>query len=568
VVDWSWDLLSEPERALWRRFTVFHGGADLTAVERVCTDDIIPSARSMGWPDGLDLLGALVDKSLLVLADGRYRMLETIREYGRERLAEAGETERMRRAHAGHLLAVATEAEPHLRSGEQLIWLRRLAADHDNLHAAVRAAVEAGDTATAMALVARLGWYWWLSGHRAEGMALSRDVLRLTGDADPEDRALAYTFATLNGLEGGTPMDEVVAWFHEAERLGSAYRGAHPALRLIGPLSFVFRNGWAAFSFGELQALFEDPDPWLRAVARMMSALMRLNFGQDPAVAEAEMRAALTGFQAIGERWGIGFSLSSLSDLAAARGDTAQALRWQREALALVREVGLREDVPQMEIKLAHQIWMSGDRAEARRMLKQARASAEEVGLPEVMASIEYGHATIARAGGDLEEADRRLTTAWSVLADGSAAAPQFRAMIASTRGLVAAETGDLDRARRLHADAVRTSVGSNDAPVVALTLVGAADLALRTGDPVRAARLFGASIAVRGSVDHSLPDADRVEREARAALGDPGFEAAYRAGLLVTVATAVEAAGLDAAPERPHAERGEHHQQDGGPDQ
>src|SRR6185312_15176670 len=79
VVDWSWDLLTEPERALWRRFALFHGGAGLAAVERVCGADV-------------DLVGALVDKSLLVLSGGRYRMLETIREYGLERLAEAGET--------------------------------------------------------------------------------------------------------------------------------------------------------------------------------------------------------------------------------------------------------------------------------------------------------------------------------------------------------------------------------------------------------------------------------------------------------------------------------------------
>ncbi|GAA3349122.1 hypothetical protein GCM10020358_70110 [Amorphoplanes nipponensis] len=144
VVDWSWDLLDDDERALWRRFAVFHGGADVTAVEQVCGADV-------------DLLGALVDKSLLVLAGDRYRMLETIREYGLERLAEAGETEQLRVAHARYLLALAGAAEPELRRGDQLSWLRRLAVEHDNLHAAVRAAVAAGDARTATALTARLG---------------------------------------------------------------------------------------------------------------------------------------------------------------------------------------------------------------------------------------------------------------------------------------------------------------------------------------------------------------------------------------------------------------------------
>jgi predicted ATPase/DNA-binding SARP family transcriptional activator len=532
VVDWSWELLSEPERALWRRFAVFHGGADVTAVEQVCAAD-------------LDLLGALVDKSLLVLAGGRYRMLETIREYGLQRLAEAGEAEEMRRAHAAYLLRTAAEADPHLRGREQLTWLRRLAAEHDNLHAAIRAAIEAGDKPVAVALVARLGWYWWLSGHRAEGLTLARDVLALPGEAEVEDTALANAFAALNGLEGNAPLDEVTAWFHEAERLSRPIRGAHPALRLIGPLAGVFRHGaWDRTAAERVAGLFADPDPWLRAVAKMMSAQMRLNFGQAPAAAEAETREALDGFRAIGERWGVGFTLSSLSDLAAARGDFGQAVRWQRQAIALVREVGLREDLPQMEVKLASQLWIAGEADESRRTLKQAQESAEDVSLPEVTASVEFGFATLARAGGDLAEARSRLTAAVAALGEG-AAAPQFHAMICTTRGLVEGEAGDLVRARELHVQAIRTAVGSNDAPVVALTLIGFADLALRQGDPERAARLLGASVGVRGSVDHSVPDAGRLEREARAALGDPGFEAAYAGGLPTTATTATAAAGL-----------------------
>jgi predicted ATPase/DNA-binding SARP family transcriptional activator len=548
VVDWSWDLLSEPERALWRRFAVFHGGADVSAVEQVCVSHIEPSARSgavAGWSDGIDLLGALVDKSLLVLAGGRYRMLETIREYGLQRLAEAGEAEEMRRAHAAYLVRLAAEADPHLRGGEQLTWLRRLDAEHDNLHAAIRAAIEAGDKPVAVALVARLGWYWWLSGHRAEGLTLARDVLALPGEAEVEDSALAHAFAALNGLEGNAPLDEVTAWFHEAERLSGSIRGAHPALRLIGPLAGVFRHGaWDSSAAERVAGLFADPDPWLRAVAKMMSAQMRLNFGQAPAAAEAEMREALDGFRAIGERWGIGFTLSSLSDLAAARGDFGQAVGWQREAIALVREVGLREDLPQMEVKLAGQLWIAGAADESRRTLKQAQESAQDVSLPEVTASVEFGFATLARADGDLAEARSRLTAAVAALGKG-AAAPQFHAMICTTRGLVEGQAGDLVRAGELHAQAIRTAVGSNDAPVVALTLVGFADLALRQGDPARAARLLGASVGVRGSADLSLPDAGRLEREARAALGDPGFEAAYAEGLPATAATAIATAGL-----------------------
>jgi predicted ATPase/DNA-binding SARP family transcriptional activator len=530
VVDWSWDLLSEPERALWRRFAIFHGGADVTAVERVCAADI-------------DLLGALVDKSLLVLSGGRYRMLETIREYGLERLAAAGEAESMRLAHAAYLLDFSTVAEPELRRTDQLVWLKRLSDEHDNMHAALRAAVEARDATTAVRLTAQLGWYWWLRGHRVEGLALARDVLALAGpgDGEDEDLALANMFAALNGLEGAASMADIKAWFQAAERLGAGPHARHPTLRLVKPLAVVFMTDAQDRALELIEPLFTDPDQWLRAVANMIVAQLQLNVGEAAEKAEARMRQALEEFRAVGERWGIGFTLSSLADMTAARGDFAQAVAWQREAIALVREVGIREDLPQLEVKLAHQLWLTGDHAEARRMLKQSRESAEDVGMAEVMASVEYGYATIALQDGMLDEAREHLRRA-SALVDATTFAPQFRAVVRMVQGLVEGAAGDLALAREMHTEAMAIAVESKDSPIVAMVLVGFADLALRDGDPVRAARMLGASVAVRGSVDRSVPEVDAIEVQARAALGDAGFALAYRSGDDVTLATAAEA--------------------------
>ena len=541
VVDWSWDLLGDDERRLWRRFAVFHGGADVTAVEQVC----LLGWRADGHGTGLDLLAALVDKSLLVLgADGRYRMLETIREYGVERLAEAGETESQRLALARYLIALATEAEPHLRGAEQLIWLRRLAEEHDNLHAAIRAAIEAGDAATAYALVARLGWYWWLRGHRVEGATLASEVTGLAGPADPEDIGLAHTFAALNGLEGAIPIDQVQSHFFAAKAYGAGPDARHPGLRLIQPLIGIFDEPDAEAGFRAVEPLFRDPDPWLRATSRMIIGHLRLNFGQSSETAAADMRAALAGFREVGERWGIGFSLSALGDMAAAAGDFTQAVRCQYEAIAVVREVGIREDIPQLEVKLAHQLWLAGDLAEARRMLKQSRRSAEEIGLSEVIASVQYGYATFARLEGNLDEARTAMARAAGQM-QSPTFVPQFRALTRSTQGSIEAAAGDLAKARDYHAEAVRIAVDSRDQPVIALTLIGMADLVLREGDPERAAYLLGAADAVRGSGDRSAPDIDRITRETRAALGDAGFDEAYRKAADVTVATATEAAGL-----------------------
>jgi predicted ATPase/DNA-binding SARP family transcriptional activator len=534
VVDWSWDLLSEPERRLWRRFALFHGGADVTGVEQVCEAD-------------LDLLGALVDKSLLVLGtDGRYRMLETIREYGLERLAEAGEAESQRLALARHLLAVAEEAEPWLRTAEQLTWLGRLGEEHDNLHASLRAAIDAGDAATANGLVARLGWYWWLRGHRIDGARLAVEAVAIPGEADGEDRALAHAFAAINGLEGALPIVEVQEQFRLA-RASSGLDSQHPGLRLLAPLSAIFENPDPVESIRAVEPYFEDGDPWMRAVTRMVVAHLRMNFGQHLDLVMGDMREALAGFRAIGERWGIGFTLSALADMAAAEGDFAQAVRWQREAVTLVSEVGVREDLPQLGIKLAHQLWLAGELTEARRQLKEARQAADESGLAEVQASVQYGYATFARLEGDLETARENAVAAVGMITH-PAFAPQFKAMILSTLALVDAADGDLAAARGHHDEALRIAVGSRDSPVIALVLVGVADLAFREGDPERAAFLLGAADAVRGSRDRSVPDAERVTVEARAALGDAGFERAYGRAAGVTAATALSAAAPDVA--------------------
>jgi tetratricopeptide (TPR) repeat protein len=279
----------------------------------------------------------------------------------------------------------------------------------------------------------------------------------------------------------------------------------------------------------------------------MVCGQLRLNFGQSADVAAADLRAALDEFRAIGERWGWAFTLSQLGDMAAARGDFPLAVRWQQESIALIREVGIREDLPQLEVKLANQLWLSGERAEARRMLKQSRATAEEIGLPEVMASVEYGEVTLARQEGNLAEARARMEKA-ILFVHRSSFVPQFLALAKSTQGLIEAASGDLVAAREFHLTALEVALKTMDSPVIALTLVGAADLALRCGDPARAARLLGAADGIRGSRDRSVSDVDRIEAEARAALGDAGFESAYQEGTTVTAATATEAAGLTSA--------------------
>ncbi|MEE6257507.1 AfsR/SARP family transcriptional regulator [Plantactinospora sonchi] len=532
IFDWSWDLLDDAERALWRRLAVFSGGATLDAVERVCAADGLTPA--LHPDDVLDRMAALVDKSLVVVGgDGepRYRMLETIREYGLRRLAEAGEAEAVRRSHAVDFLTVAGRADKGLRRADQLRWLGWLNAEHDNLHAALRWAVGVGDARLSVGLVAALGWYWWTQGLRIEAVELAMPALALP-DVDrvpAEQLGVAQLMAAMNLLSIGG-FTEGGQWLARAVRTAQGHEADEPLLRLIQPISVVFHVNPAAAAVDVLVAGFADPDPWVRAVNRMFHAHHELNFGRSLDTAEADIRAALDGFRSIGERWGAAYTLATLGDLASRRGDPARAADLRTEALELMRVVGAAEDLPVMQAALAHDRWRLGDHDQAFTLLADADRRAERIGNAECRAAVAHMYAELLRFGGDLDGARRRLTQAGDLITERTMA-PQWRAMLASSNGYLDGMLDDLPTARKHHEQALVCALKFYDAPVLATVLVGCADLALRVGRPTAAALLLGAAYALRGGADLSSVDGVRVESTAREALGEADFAEAFSHG-------------------------------------
>ena len=190
TIDWSYGLLSEPERVLLRRLAVFTGGWTLEAAEAVCSGDGVPEGEV------LDLLAHLVDKSLVILewpSDvGRYRLLETVRQYGLELLEERGETLIWRQRHASFFLAVAEEAEPKLFGPEQDAWFARLEAEHGNLRAALEWLAQQDEALQGLRLAGALWRFWEVRGHLAEARTWLSEMLRRAGpNADAAARAKA-----------------------------------------------------------------------------------------------------------------------------------------------------------------------------------------------------------------------------------------------------------------------------------------------------------------------------------------------------------------------------------------
>ena len=525
VIDWSWELLTDPERMVLRRLSVFSGGAGLDAAERVCAGDAVEQEHV------LELLTALAEKSLL-LAEGdgapRYRMLGTIKEYAADRLAEAGESDLARQAHLGYVTALTETAEPHLRRAEQLEWLATLEAEYDNIGVAMRGAVAAAEGQAAMRLAAGAGWYWWLGGHRAEGIELIVAATNIPGEVTDDVRAMVYALIVMFMTSGLGDQYQAEEWIHQAYQFSQRSQHRNPLLGLIDPMERMLQAPDAFLPAWE--PLLDNEDPWVRALARLHLGKMRIILGQGGRDADAYLEMALAEFRALGERFGISFALTELADRIATRGEFADACEHYEQAIAVVAEVGAIEDLIRMRSRQAQLYWLLGEADSSAAAIADAERYAERVTWPDALVELALSKAELARWGGNAEEACHQLDVATTILGD-EAERANIRAVTHDLLGYLA---DDLSEARTHRAAACQAAFEAGYAPLIAQVLVGVADLALRRDQYdqyEQAARLLAASAAVRGLPDRSHPDVARIEQAARRRLGEARFAEAAQEG-------------------------------------
>ncbi|MFI6741474.1 BTAD domain-containing putative transcriptional regulator [Nonomuraea sp. NPDC050451] len=522
VVDYSWDLLTEAERGVLRRLSVFSGGASLEAAERVC------GSEASAGEQVFDVLTALIDKSLL-LADGddtpRYRMLNTIREYAAHRLAEAGETESARRAHLAYFTELAETADQNLRRAEQLEWLSRLEAEYDNISAALRGAIAEGWAEEAMRLVGAAGWYYF-SRHRAEGTELSIAAASLPGEVSDEARALA-SFIVAIFLSSGVGGDQYHAreWIEEAHRLSQRSGYRHPLLGFVALLERMLQGPMEFLP--AIEPLIADDDPWVRAQARLTRGRFRLMLGGDETDVDIDAESALAEFRTLGDRWGISLALTFLADRLAMRGELARACEHYEEAAVALTEIGATEDVIGLRARQSRLYWLLGDEQSSTSAMAEAQRCAGGIAWPDALAELALSRAELARWRGEPDQVHEHLATVREVLGD----AERVGSIRAKTLDLYGYLTEDLEQARAYRTEAFHVAVEHAFPPATAEVLIGIADLALRQGQYEQAVRLLAASDGVRGTPDRSQPDASRIAAETRNRLGESAFTEATRDG-------------------------------------
>jgi predicted ATPase/DNA-binding CsgD family transcriptional regulator len=500
TLDWSYALLAPEEQALFAHFAVFAGGCTLEALEAICkTVSDLPS-------DVLDGVTALADWSLIGQLDGegeaRLGMLDTIREYARERLTTGGKQDAISGAHAHYYLALAEEAQPEQHRTMQETMLVRLGDEYDNLRAALQWALTVGEAEAALRMCCALVRFWTIRGYLGEGRRWLDRALSTASDVPSMLRATA--------LEGSG----VLAWAQgDYTAARSRLEESVMIWRMVGNTVGIVRS--------------------------LNSLGMQVREQGDNPGAKVLLKESLTLHRELGDKAGLMEALNNLGIVARNQGDLAAAQRISLESLVIAREVGDKQGVAESLNNLARQAQAAGKYAMARTLLEESVAIVRESGDRRQIAHALDALGAVMRAQGDIAEAEEILHESLAMAQD--LGDRQGVASCLDELGIVAREQGDYLRAHRLHEESLTMRQAIEDRMGIVDCLEGMVALAALQRDWERAVQLWGAIDALRGVLgiaqplgDRSLYEASRTK--ARNRLGEARWKQMWQQGQTLTI--------------------------------
>lgn len=506
-MDWSYGLLSEAERVLLTRLSVFSGGWSLEAAGEV------GQVSRTADKSALDLLTLLVDKSLVMVETNRraarYRLLETVRQYGVEKLSEAGETRETNKRHANFFADLAEMADPQLRGSKQVEWLETLDLEHDNLRAALGWCAQEGEANLAYRLVGALGWFWFMRGHWSEAQRWLDGALSTGEDSSPLLRAKAVY--RVRGLE--------------------IVRG-----NLGGNVEPVEEALVTCRDHGDLQG-----------IAWCLNILGQAGTWRDT-LRESGHRRLLESidlFRQLEDDWGVAWSHRYLAQMAEISGNFKESIRLHKEALKGFEEVGDAWSAAHSLFLMGSTNMDHGDLIEAKRAYEQCLAKCDIVGDRVMVAHALRGLGETALRVGDSAQAGGLFQEAVEVfqsIGDEYCYAQTKRGL-----GRVALNNGEFDRAREL---LKRSLHGFQELQIegryLALTLGEFASLAESMGDARFAAKLLAATEkSLDDGIFRTIPFYREERRKTAAStikrLGQEDFDLAWQAGSALSLEEAVD---------------------------
>jgi len=548
LIDWSHDLLSDSERALLRRLSIFAGGWTLEAAESVCAGDGLESDQI------LDLLLHLVDKSLVVAEtqgiEPRYHLLETIRQYGSEKLWAAGEGEVLRQRHLAYFVDLAERAEPNLRAFDMIMWLDRLEAELENIRVALEYALES-DIQSQLRLASALLWFWHIRGPKSEGIAWWERGLSIE-KAERGDQPFTLRRALLRGKALNAIILEITSSYDFAR----AKTYLEESVALFGELGPTGKQGmayalmwWAYFDsqskriqeqnltvfreigdkFGAAECLMflsqeaRNNNDYERAITLAEENLaLRREIGDHDGTAFALMHLGhsaflqqdyqraillfeecLSLFRALGNKWVLGLGLSLLGDVFLWQRDYEQATKIYEEALAFGRDISDRFRIGLHSYNLGTIAWFQGDYARANHIIAESLAFLRDHDRDGVTASCMHTLGEIALAQGDEQRAIQWYETE---LAFGQEKQVEISLMFARNGlGKVAWVQGNYQLATQRFEEALRVSEKAGYKTGLLLALYGLGRVALSRSDYDSADEFFTQASEIR------LPEANEL---------------------------------------------------------
>jgi tetratricopeptide (TPR) repeat protein len=491
-------LLTVAQQTLLRQLGVFVGGCTLEVAQHVCnpTGDI-----EMDVAEGV---AALLNQSLLQREEGvggvlRFVMLETIREYALERLVAGEEAQTLRRHHALHYLALAEEAAPQLYGSQQRLWLARLEAEHDNLRAALTWSQVAGDAVLGLRLAGVLWRFWSIHGYLSEGRDWLAALLALPHHSDASSSLRAQA------LYGASML--------------ASYQGD---------------DSQAGVLCGESLTLFRELGD-KRGMARSLNQLGAVALSQlDPDRATARLQESLSLFRELGDKSGIAESLDHLGRAARDQGDYAAACSRFQASLSLYRELGDTQGAAISLKGLGNIAWFQGDYATARARFEESLSLLRELGDTSGTALVLNHLALVAREQGDYAAARSRYEASlalWQEVGNQGRIAYSLFGV-----GDMAYRQGDYATARAFYKNSLARWQELGDIWGTALVISKFASLLTAQGQPVRAARLWGAAEALNAASGPWLPPPEQAEHDrcvaaTRAQIDEEVFAAAWAEG-------------------------------------
>ncbi|MET9362717.1 BTAD domain-containing putative transcriptional regulator [Streptomyces sp. NPDC006632] len=587
VVDWSWELLEAAERAALGRLAVFAGGCDLEAAEAVCAQDGPPGeVAAVGAHDVPDVLGSLVDKSLVVAAPDdagrmRYRLLETVAEYAGERLDDAGDRAGAERRHLTYYRELARRTDRELRGPGQREAIDRLEREYENVRTALRRAVALRDEQEALCLVHAMLWYWQMRDQRVESRHWAQEAATLGPDpfAPPvapvppvrvccTDAPPPMAPDVLEEARRGVHLVQVASMDHDAdvwaspeamERIrviAAAYRPGLPqTCRVPGSLWFfpVVLTGDQELLQTVLdetvRACEEFGYEWELAAALQMRANVLANRTVWSGDAAGDADASLAMFRRLGDAWGAAEALAARGEAREKRGEFALAAEDFAAALRYAEQLGAHAQVILLRARLAGMLLETGEEERGETMLREILTDDRRSGVEARLAARLVLTVWLGRTR-RFDEAREQVEV---MLRDfGSATLMLFEGFVLGVRAWLGNEQGRFadalaDAVAALErADEPLARMVAPEMPAIQLLSAAWAFAGLGADHGTDAARLIGVHDALLPAGHFSSPveveQRASAERAARAVLDDRAYVAAYAegGGLSVEEATAL----------------------------